>query len=127
MKAKVLFLLAAVGVLTTVLLAPPPGFTGSSTREVRDPVEIAELLNHGDEKMNLADQCLQQLFREEGNGETARLLRILNVTDFELSRITIREIHEEPKRVRFGFEFRKPLDLKTVYWEQDCPVKETER
>jgi hypothetical protein len=88
-----------------------------------DAIGIGIILKDGDWRMNLANNCLKDLFRSEGDGETAHLIRILNVTDFDLDRVSIREVLHDPHRIRFGFEFRKKLDLKTVYWEAECPVQ----
>lgn len=78
------------------------------------------VLKHGDARMRLADRCLESLFKVEGDGETAEGLRVLNLTDFDLTKVTVRQV--TPERVRFGFEFTKADELKTVYWEADCPL-----
>jgi len=88
-----------------------------------DAIGIGIILKDGDWRMDLANNCLKELFKADGDGETAHLIRILNLTDFDLSRVSIREVMQDPNRIRFGFEFRKKLDLKTVYWEAECPVQ----
>ena len=87
-----------------------------------DSVRIGMILKEGDWRLNLANNCLKRLFRADGGTQTAELLQILSVTDFDLSKVTIREAKQDPGRIRFGFEFTKPDALKTVYWEADCPV-----
>ena len=87
-----------------------------------DSVRIGMILKEGDWRLNLANNCLKRLFRADGGNQTSELLQILSVTDFDLSKVTIREVKQDPARIRFGFEFTKPDALKTIYWEADCPV-----
>ena len=91
-----------------------------------DAVEIGIILKDGDWRMNLANGCLEETFGAEQDGDTARLLRVLKLTGFALSTVVMKEIKQDPVRIRFGFEFTKPEELKTVYWETDCPVELTE-
>ncbi len=90
-----------------------------------DAVEIGIILKDGDWRMNLANDCLEETFGAEKDGDTAKLLRILKVTGFALSTVVMKEVKQDPARIRFGFEFTKPEELKTVYWETDCPVEMT--
>ena len=88
-----------------------------------DPVEIGIILKDGDWRMHLAHDCLTSMFRTSGDSETAGMLRILDVTGFSLSKVVMKELKQDPNRIRFGFEFTKPEKLKTVYWEADCPME----
>ena len=90
-----------------------------------DAVEIGIILKDGDWRMNLANDCLEETFGAEKDGDTAKLLRILKVTGFALSTVVMKEVKQDPARIRFGFEFTKPEELKTVYWETDCPMEMT--
>jgi hypothetical protein len=76
--------------------------------------------------MNLANDCLVKTFGAEQDGDTARLIRVLKLTGFTLSTVVMKEVKQDPVRIRFGFEFTKPEELKTVYWETDCAVEMTE-
>ena len=91
-----------------------------------DAVEIGIILKDGDWRMNLANDCLEETFGAEKDGDTAKLLRILKLTGFALSTVVMKEVKQDPVRIRFGFEFTKPEELKTVYWETDCSVELTE-
>ena len=91
-----------------------------------DAVEIGIILRDGDWRMNLANDCLEKTFGAEQDGDTARLIRVLKLTGFTLSTVVMKEVKQDPVRIRFGFEFTKPEELKTVYWETDCAVEMTE-
>lgn len=91
-----------------------------------DAIEIGIILKDGDWRMNLANDCLEETFGTETDGDTARLLRVLKLTGFTLSTVVMKEVKQDPVRIRFGFEFTKPEDLKSVYWETDCSVELTE-
>ena len=91
-----------------------------------DPVDIGIILRDGDWRMDLANDCLAETFAVDENSEMARTLRILKLTGFSLSTVVMKEVKQDPVRIRFGFEFTKPQDLKTVYWETDCAVDTTD-
>ena len=90
-----------------------------------DAVEIGIILKDGDWRMNLANDCLAETFAAEKDADTAKLLRVLELTGFALSTVVMKEVKHDPVRIRFGFEFTKPEELKSVYWETDCPVEMT--
>ena len=91
-----------------------------------DAVEIGIILKDGDWRMNLANDCLAETFAAENDADTAKLLRVLELTGFALSTVVMKEVKQDPVRIRFGFEFTKPEELKSVYWETDCTVEMTE-
>ena len=91
-----------------------------------DAVEIGIILKDGDWRMNLANDCLEETFAAEKDSDTAKLIRVLKLTGFTLSTVVMKEVKQDPVRIRFGFEFTKPEELKTVYWETDCAVEMTE-
>ena len=91
-----------------------------------DAVEIGIILKDGDWRMNLANDCLAETFGAEKDGDTAKLIRVLKLTGFALSTVVMKEVKQDPVRIRFGFEFTKPEELKSVYWETDCAVEMTE-
>ncbi len=91
-----------------------------------DAVEIGIILKDGDWRMNLANDCLTKTFAAEDDPDTAKLLRVLELTGFALSTVVMKEVKQDPVRIRFGFEFTKPEELKSVYWETDCTVEMTE-
>ncbi len=91
-----------------------------------DAVEIGIILKDGDWRMNLANDCLAETFAAEEDADMARLLRVLRLTGFALSTVVMKEVKQDPVRIRFGFEFTKPEELKSVYWETDCTVEMTE-
>jgi hypothetical protein len=88
-----------------------------------DAIDLAILLKDGDERMKLADGCLRQNFKVEGDGGSAELLRILGHTGFSLSKVTMVPPVEDGQAVRFGFEFTNADQLKTVYFETECPTE----
>ena len=87
-----------------------------------DSILIGKVLEDGDWQMNLANDCLRDLFRAGEKNRTSEMLHILALTDFDLTKVTVKEVKQDPSRIRFGFEFNKRKALKTVYWEAECPV-----
>ena len=80
-----------------------------------DAVEIGIILKDGDWRINLAHDCLEATLGAEKDGDTARLIRVLKLTGFTLSTVVMKQVKKDPVRIRFGFEFTKPEELKTVY------------
>ena len=125
MKIKSMIAVLILGMTTTFAALKNDGSRiapGTHT----DAVEIGIILKDGDWRMNLANDCLAQTFAAEADADTAKMLRILKLTGFTLSTVEMKDVKQDPVRIRFGFEFTKPLELKTVYWETECAVDMTE-
>jgi hypothetical protein len=88
-----------------------------------DAVDIGIVLRDGDARMNLANQCLKRMLRDGSGGDKADLLRVLAITGFSLTKVSAAPLPEDPTRIRFGFEFSHREQVKTIYWEADCPVE----
>ena len=108
--------------LSTIPRVDVHAHLGGDTQLMEGYLKIGKILKEGDWQLNLANNCLETLFEAGGDSETSQLLQILSLTDFDLKKVTIKELKQDPTRVRFGFEFNKRDALKTVYWEADCPI-----
>ena len=122
MRTRITVLIASL--VVTVIGAYASGI---DRKTHTDSVLIGQILREGDWRYDLAGNCLRELIRGGAENKTSHLLQILSLTDFDLTKITIKEIKQKPERVRFGFEFNKRDALKTVYWEAECPVDVEER
>ena len=118
MKQLAVVLGVAVAVLAPALFAAgAPAADPSRGTEATQPV----VLEKGDPRLQRAHECLYR----SGDEETDQVLLILEATGFSLHRVTLTGTKRDPDRLTFGYEFRSRSLVKTVYWEADCPAKES--
>ena len=81
-------------------------------------VRLATNMNTGDQAM--ANACIAK-FNADGTAGTRELLQRMEVENYLLSKVQLRERKQAPSRVRLGFNFHNKLEVITVYMEADCP------
>lgn len=111
--------------IALVILATIPLFAAVQSETAQTETESGDLvvvLQNGDWRMEAAQDCLKQMLTTRSDGGGADLSAILDATGFKLSKITAREIRQNPDRIRFGFEYGNREQVKTLYWEAECEV-----
>lgn len=112
--------LLAILVATGALLAMG-AVLGEDERDESDLLTAAQVIRPDDYRMKLALDCLTHIRESKANEGDTVLVKLLDATGFELRKVSVREFKDNSGRVRFGFEFGNGQELKSVYWESDCP------
>jgi hypothetical protein len=111
MAGALLFLLASVS---------------GATSDDASVLTAAVVVEDDDLNMRLAHDCLARIRASKANDGDTVLVKVLAATGFKLEKVVAKEFKNDPRRIRFGFEFGNPNEVKSVYWEADCPVTSSE-
>jgi hypothetical protein len=112
----ILALMAVVAVLSVPLVR------GAGATDESSVLTAAVVVEESDSQFEIAHECLARILASKANDGDTVLVKVLAATGFSLEKILAKQYKDDPERIRFGFEFRNRDDVKTVYWESDCPV-----
>jgi hypothetical protein len=113
----------SLGTLIAIGMALSTAVGGPAPTPAPADAGHAVVVEKGDRRWDTAQDCLAKMLTAESEYGRTDLRVVLQATGFSLSKVTVREVKQDPPRIRFGFEFDNREQVKTLYWEADCPAE----
>ena len=111
-----------LAVMAVAAVLSVPAVRGTGATDDSSVLAAAVVVDENDSQFELAQECLARIRASKANDGDTVLVKVLEATGFRLEKVLAKPYKDDPERIRFGFEFRNRDDVKTVYWESDCPV-----